>query len=1721
VRSSHARPRNSNPPASRRPCRVRPQVRRLEDRTTPAATPYFPPSYYLANPTFSAAGPTPVAARPLSTALDFLGSHTAALDLAAGDLASPIVTSQDTDTDTGVSHIYLRQQVNGLPVVTADFAIGVAPDGQVISAAGGFVTGLKNKLGATGTPWPGMIALDAVRAAAADLGFPLLTGPEFVDAFVGPVGTPITSVTISAPDVSRDPIPATLVYAPTPDGSAAEAWELVVRTPDGQHWYDMTVDASSGAVLSQADWIDNDNYRVIPPPTESPQDGGFDVVNNPADAVASPYGWQDTNGVPGPEFTDTRGNNVDAHLDRNADDVPDPSPGRPSGGANLDFSGFTFNPATQPTTTQNQDAAQVNLFYVDNLLHDVHYQYGFTEAAGNFQVNDYGRGGVGGDPVQADAQDGGGGNNADFATPPDGTSPRMEMELWGSTSPQRDSDFDDGVIIHEFGHGVSNRLTGGPANADALDATQSAGMGEGWSDFYALMLLQRPTDTQAGGYGLGTYLLGEPQTGTGLRRFPYSFDMTTDPLLFDAYGFDGLPSSTGVTRSVEVHKTGEIWASTLWDMNWLLIDKYGYDANLATGWSPNPGPAHAGNKLALRLVMDAMKLQPANPSFTQARDAILSADEAINGGADLYEIWAAFARRGLGQGSSSGASSSTAMPTISTALPVLIRSVSPAAGAIVPAGPAAYTVTVTSPIDPATLDASDFVVNGQPATGVAYTPGSTSATFTFATDPVAGNGPQTISIAAGAFARASDGSPVPAYSSAFDVSPLAITSVSPAAGSVAAAPLTTIDVNFNGAVDPASVQPGDLTIGGGTVTGFSLLNGNTTVRFTVSGLSAEQLLTVRLEPAVFVDPLGNPSAGFDGGTVYIDYGTVAFPATFQAVAPSGSLAYTASTSATVGFAGDTDSFTLNLDANQTLNLTATPDANLRPTITVTGPGTNQTVSASAAGSAAQISSVPVTSAGTYTVTVGGVGSSAGGYTLQAVLNQAQEAETDVGQSNDTPAMAQDLSSAFVSLGGGATAATVHGYTDYLGQAKEHEPDDTPATATPDSALLIWPYVYSLTLSGTISSATDSDYFNIGTLHAGDVVDISDSGAGSGRGTNPDTEVELYRQGSSTPVATNNDSGPGPAGGHDALIYKFTVPTTATYYVRAYRAAAADTGTYQIAVVSLLHATAPATDGSFSAEAEPNDSAATANDASRSWRVSGYSTSALGTIDGAGDADHFSYQLRAGDVLTLECQSTSGLVPQAALLDAAGNVLAFDDGSGVPTTLDHQAAIFAYRIPATGTYYLRVTGAAGSIGTYSAQLVLSTPVTLPTGPVYDYYSFDLTAGQMVAAVLKSPESGVHVALVDPNGVLTPGVTGATNVNEVVSNYVAPVTGTYYLRAGGAVALTDYQAAVVIGGAFDAEPNDSFATAQSLGGGTPVLGAISGSDDWFQIAVPAGGGLTASTATPGGGPGEFDNALDPAIELYDPAGALIAGDDNSAADGRNATLARTGLAAGTYRVRVYGAGGTAGEYVLIPRVTAPPQIAGIAVGDGTAQRSEVRSTTVTFSQPVAFAGGDANAAAAFRLRHVQTGNAVDLSAAVALNAQGQTVVTLTFAGPETDPVSGLNGGLPSLADGRYQLTVVAANVTGGSGLSLAGGQPNGNYVSPDDSFQGSGPHLYRLFGDASGDGVVDATDLGQFRSTFNANNGQANYLSFLDADNSGVVDASDLGQFRPRFNTNVFA
>jgi extracellular elastinolytic metalloproteinase len=202
----------------------------------------------------------------------------------------------------------------------------------------------------------------------------------------------------------------------------------------------------------------------------------------------------------------------------------------------------------------------------------------------------------------------------------------------------RDSDIDAGVISHEYGHGISNRLTGGPNVVNCLNNAEQ--MGEGWSDWFALNLTTHPSDTATTPRGVGTYVSFQPPDGDGIRPTPYTTDMLVNPSTYDS-----LKDTTNISQP---HGIGYVWNTMLWEMYWNLVDRYGYDANIYDPWTAG------GNNLALQLVMDGLKFQVCRPGFVDGRNAILDADTALTGGTNQCEIWRAFAKRGLGASANQG-----------------------------------------------------------------------------------------------------------------------------------------------------------------------------------------------------------------------------------------------------------------------------------------------------------------------------------------------------------------------------------------------------------------------------------------------------------------------------------------------------------------------------------------------------------------------------------------------------------------------------------------------------------------------------------------------------------------------------------------------------------------------------------------------------------------------------------------------------------------------------------------------------------------------------------------------------------------------------------------------------------------------------------------------------------------------------------------------------------
>ena len=222
-----------------------------------------------------------------------------------------------------------------------------------------------------------------------------------------------------------------------------------------------------------------------------------------------------------------------------------------------------------------------------------------------------------------------------------------------------DGDLDNGVIAHEFGHGISTRLAGGRLNSSCLQNPEQ--MGEGWSDWFALMLTMKPGDVGTSSRAIATFVINQDPTGDGLRNYPYSTDMSINPETFGytnggtAPKFPIVVQDANGTDYAESHNVGEIWTTMLWDLTWAYVAKYGYDDNKYTGTG--------GNNKVMRLVLDAIKLQPCGPSFIEARNAIIAADQATTGGQNYCLIWQVFARRGMGVNASSGDNSGNAYNT--------------------------------------------------------------------------------------------------------------------------------------------------------------------------------------------------------------------------------------------------------------------------------------------------------------------------------------------------------------------------------------------------------------------------------------------------------------------------------------------------------------------------------------------------------------------------------------------------------------------------------------------------------------------------------------------------------------------------------------------------------------------------------------------------------------------------------------------------------------------------------------------------------------------------------------------------------------------------------------------------------------------------------------------------------------------------------------------------
>lgn len=565
------------------------------------------------NPTGALTGPSD--ADPAELVLGYLAEHRDAFGLDGAGLESLGVDDVITDPN-GVAYVQLRQSVVGIPVHHAVVTASVDADGRLVH-----VGGTTADVAPVTPAAPEVTAAEAIAETAV-----VASGADVTAADVPAAAQTTEREVVEVPNsiavdglVEPTPLKAEQRWFMDDEGRSLRlAWVTDVEV-SGEVWVESVVDAATGEVLAETS-----RYAEVGPEgdvfdEEHPEAAGASRELHPFSGINGT--WVDD--------TTTSGNNVNAYRDLDDNDANDEyQPNTPASGdpgyqvfdAAFTDAWATNSDGSQASLDADLDAIITQLFYYTNVMHDYTYELGFTEAWRNFQVDNFGNGGSDGDPVLAEAQDGWDFgcqdnamppndircmNNANFGTPGDGSSPRMQMYMW--SLPFRDGSLDGDVIAHEFGHGVSTRLVGGGSFDYGDD--QTGALGEGWSDVISFLKWNDAV--------VGEYVTGDATTG--VRNVAYD----TSPLVYSDYN----PYVPGPNTSP--HGNGTIWATMVYAVRALL-----------------------GVPVTEQLVIDGMKNTAggAKPTFVDARNGLLAADIATNGGDHVCAIWSAFAQRGLGEG---------------------------------------------------------------------------------------------------------------------------------------------------------------------------------------------------------------------------------------------------------------------------------------------------------------------------------------------------------------------------------------------------------------------------------------------------------------------------------------------------------------------------------------------------------------------------------------------------------------------------------------------------------------------------------------------------------------------------------------------------------------------------------------------------------------------------------------------------------------------------------------------------------------------------------------------------------------------------------------------------------------------------------------------------------------------------------------------------------------
>jgi len=548
---------------------------------------------------------------------DYLQTHRAVFRLTPAEIDALVVV-RDYETGGSFRTIWLGQDLYGIPVDRGHIRFVLDAQGRIRWISSGLlVPGLEL------VAVPQLSPEAAIRAAAGHIGVTLEQAP--------PRRSPLGS---RRNEFEPGPFLSTVVVEPVIysfGSSALLAWHVMLEPRNEVSvWYSVTVDANGGELLRRFNlykYVRNEglvfdgNY-----PSTAPNPPYINGVTQSIQSFG--YRWPSTTGwtIPAPHanYRDSMGNNVETREDLEGDNEATLGAFAVGTAQQEWLFGFSDAYALSLGTTDDQRIADhlidqnsviVNLFYWNNLWHDYMHGLGFDEAAGNFQFDNFGRGGCGSDAVRADALDNANPssgnrslNNANFATPSEPLDcmgsfrPRMQQfvtRIGPEAAPTflADTSLDADVIIHEYLHGVSNRLVGGPANG-CLNTHQAGSMGEGWGDWYAASYFDDPV--------MGEFAFGN--AATGIRQFA----MDANPRTYADFMF-------------EVHDDGEIHASILWDIRTVV-----------------------GQAVIEQLATDAMKLSPCAPTFPDYRDALILADQIRFGGTHVCNIWDAYFARGIG-----------------------------------------------------------------------------------------------------------------------------------------------------------------------------------------------------------------------------------------------------------------------------------------------------------------------------------------------------------------------------------------------------------------------------------------------------------------------------------------------------------------------------------------------------------------------------------------------------------------------------------------------------------------------------------------------------------------------------------------------------------------------------------------------------------------------------------------------------------------------------------------------------------------------------------------------------------------------------------------------------------------------------------------------------------------------------------------------------------------